>query len=236
MKSNSTLILQQRNDFERTFKWIKYNIGLGFNHFILFDDNSSDDSLNKLKSLSIDEIIFNIFETDKSGKYFEENNPDVYGKGNDVTDRIWKSYLTGYKFLKENFEIDENHLTGFLDNDEYIVPQNESLFNLIKNIEQIRIEIDSYDFENENSFMRWSDNFKNQVAFSRVKSLVKTKYFEFDMFSGNFGGIHYLNSKISAYRNSNELKINHYRKINRPDISNVFDYYDDKILTWRKFE
>lgn len=236
MKSNSTLILQQRNDFERTFEWIKYHIGIGFNHFILFDDNSSDDSLQKLKSLSIEGIIFNIFETDKEGKYFEENNPDVYGQGNDVTFRIWKSCLTGYKFLKENFEIDENHLTGFLDNDEYIVPQNNSLFDIVKNIEQIRIEIDSYDFENENSFMRWSDNFKNQVAQNRVKSLVKTKCFECNMFSGNNGGIHFLNSEIPAYRNTNELKINHYRKTHRSDISNMFDCFDDKILKWRNLE
>jgi len=235
------LVTQQRNDYQRTIDWIEYHSKIGFDTFIIFDDNSTDDSLQVLNNLKLNNVFIKVLSTNKEGTYNDENNPNIYTYNLDLTQRIWNSYLEGFKYLKDNFDFLIDDWVGFLDVDEYIVPQTELSFVDFLKSEDLnffsRIEIHSYDFEPNKlnylkTYYRWSDNFKNCNAPRRVKSFIRIlNYFE-NLFDFHCGGIHFINEKIPAYSNSNLIRINHYRKNERSDLYNVYDTFDDKILKW----
>ncbi len=91
------LVTQQRNDYQRTIDWVEYHSKIGFDTFIIFDDNSTDDSLQVLNNLKLNNVFIKVLSTNKEGTYNDENNPNIYTYNLDLTQRIWNSYLEGFK-------------------------------------------------------------------------------------------------------------------------------------------
>lgn len=132
-----TLLTQTRNTGYRLEEWIRFHEMVGVDHFMIYLDNSEDNSVDILKSLS---KYYNItfVELPGNGPYFEGLDNGRFGKeykkwyaehGTSLLnaphlERQLNSLNAGMKFLKEKFA-SQRHWTAFLDVDEYLVPQKK---------------------------------------------------------------------------------------------------------------
>jgi len=228
------IVTQLRNESKRIEEWIKYHNRLGVSNFIIYDDNSIDNSKEIINKISNNYSI-KLFDSNKIGRYVNSDNPNEYGII-DAVRRVVDSYNKGLLYIKQHYN--ENDWIAFIEVDEFLVPQKKDygLLDIISNINFDKIYVSSYDFKcpfdlNKSiinqTFLRWSDNtrnfMKNGYFSGRGKTIVKIRSID------SVNDIHHINNSIK-YINDNELiKINHYRN---NSLLPIFDYEDRKIMEW----
>jgi hypothetical protein len=178
------LITQIRNESERLKEWILYHSKvIGFDHFLIYLDNSSDDSEEVLKSLQ-SKFSIEIRHTDKMGEYPEGNffhwdDP----KGVNLCNRQVNSFTEGFRLLKYDYD-----WIGILDVDEWIVPVDLDNFNFKEELSSFNtnsLYLQSYSFKppfdvnksiTEQNMFRWSlDEKMNSTHHSTGKTVFRGK-------------------------------------------------------------
>ena len=174
------IITQFKNEEKRLKEWIEHHYWLGFNQFILYDDNSTDNSIDVIKNLQKNGINIELYS--------------VYSKSSMLMDRIIESANRGLSIAK-NYAKEIPIL--FTEVDEFLVSgknnYNKNIYDLISkkylktNNENIYIPSydvkPSYDLNKDNITLqethRWSEiDRKNKQKCSwatRGKSLTTNK-------------------------------------------------------------
>ena len=150
-------ITQIRNEAPRLVDWIKYHSTvIGFDHFLFYLDNSTDDSESILKSLqreySIEIKIVPIRGEypdypDTRGNSFIYNDPKAslnLGHSNWVAERQCASFTEAFNVIKGEFD-----WIGIFDVDEWIVPQDLNNFNFKNELSSFStnaLYLQTYDF------------------------------------------------------------------------------------------
>ena len=83
------IITQFKNEEKRLKEWIEHHYWLGFNQFILYDDNSTDNSIDVIKNLQKNGINIELYS--------------VYSKSSMLMDRIIESANRGLSIAKNYF-------------------------------------------------------------------------------------------------------------------------------------
>ena len=187
--NNLTLVCQQRNQRSRITEFIHHHSLIGFDEFVIFDDHSTDGSLETLNNLKKDYNI-KLFNTDLSvSSEFAHNaldtrrNDNIYFSG--YIARLHNSIVNGISNSSGKF-------TCVLDIDEFIIQNTDiKLLDFIENIKPKNINrtfIRSYDIKpKENNLFNldcallkksletWDDEtIKNGIFRYRGKSIIET--------------------------------------------------------------
>ena len=175
------IVTQLRNEKNRVIEWLLYHRDIvGVEKFIIYDDNSNDDTYNLLENMKMD---FNIslFKSNMSGNYIQTDNPNIYSSG-DLHNRILNSMNSGLSYLRDREEYIDKWCF-FIEVDEFIKIDSdlqEYLNSIPDGIN--RLWIPSYDFEDgfsinnkvlSQSMHRWSDDTRNQHFMGRCKSALR---------------------------------------------------------------
>lgn len=161
-----------KNQSTRLKEWIEYHYGLGFNKFIIYLDNCTDNSKIVLEELKIKNIDIDIFLT--------ENYPDTQ-----KIDWVSRQFCMFDLTLNNYKHID---WIAFIDIDEFILPQNSNLnlSNFFKNLNTKCVYINSWDFKgpfNETkpilgqTFLCWTDEERYNRNKWTGKSIIRPQYF-----------------------------------------------------------
>ena len=251
-----SIVTQLRNEEKRIKEWIKYHNLIGIENFIIFDDNSEDNSVEILRDLSKSYNI-KIFNSLRVGKYIETKNPNIYSSV-DLHERIKYSYNQGLNLLKNNFPL-ENHWCFFIEVDEFL-DWKTNISDYLKSISPHinRLHIPSYDFDDNldldknilpQSKYRWSEETKNNsIFFARSKSCYRITptsnpilcihHLDYGQCIKTFGGEivdingkkpENLEARCIIQNDENIVKINHYRI---PANINKFDIFDDSLTKY----
>lgn len=234
------------NESLRLKEWISFHKSIGFDHIIVIDDNSTDDTKDIINLLDVHQILGAEF-----GTYPVSNDPDSFGMtcGNDIDRRLHFNYTKGLRYAS-SIGCD---WVAFIDPDEFIVPKSfnnihDSISHALKNnpITQ-RLHIPSFDFEGPfdlnkpiltQSFNRWSEQERNSYGFRRrCKSIVNVEAF----YVSGVLCAHNVQDTIAVQtygsikadftildNEENLLMIHHYR--NPSLASHGFSDFDDSIL------
>lgn len=238
----NVIITQIRNQTGRLFDWILYHSEQGFDTFIIFDDNSDDDSLIEIEEVSklCDSNII-IKKSDGIGNVYDANNPNSYGGDTSLNSRINRSYTTGLNITKEQ---NPNAICVFIDVDEYLVSDSdEKITDVIesilseKNVDQLIIN--SFDVKDDFQFgtwytttdetsLRWNhENIMKSPMGWRYKSLCRSHFID------EINQTHVLNMKIDNIKENfrvydfSLLRIHHLRK---PNLIFDLDFINDYTL------
>lgn len=230
--NNLTLVCQQRNQRSRITEFIHHHSLIGFDEFVIFDDHSTDGSLETLNNLKKDYNI-KLFNTDLNvSNEFAHNaldarrNNNIYFGG--YITRLHNSIVNG--ILKS-----DGKFTCVLDIDEFIIQNTDvrllEFMESIKPKNTSRVFIRSYDIkpEQDNLFdlskallkkdlVTWSNEvIENGIFRYRGKSIIETKNCKT---INNFGSFPHILDGSEYYVAQNSL-------------SNVF--YDELLLQeWQK--
>jgi hypothetical protein len=231
MISLSTMTKNQSNRLE---EWILYHKKIGIEHFIIFCDNCSDDSINVLNNIKDTKI--DIYQT-------ELMNPNY--KDLDWIKRSHKMYdftLKKYKDISE--------WIVFIEVDEFILnyKNNIKLNNFLNNLNSKCLYINSWDFKGPfdlnkkilgQSYLCWTDEhrFNNGYKY-RGKSIIKPKFWNKCMDAHHFrlnnnivphnefkNNRHYLQTTYgeNVYIDDNIFRIGHFRN-HSPPTNNFIKY------------
>lgn len=186
----NVIITQLKDQSDRIKDWILYHHEQGFDTFIMYDDSSEDDTVEKMNSIK-DSYNINIIinKTDGLGNvYSSENckNSESYHGDVTLSDRIRRSFTSGNNIVKS---INPNAVSVFIDVDEFLVSDsNEKISSIIenelitRNIDQLVINSfdildNGYDLgdwytTNLNTSKRWDSIKFREFGLNRYKSLV----------------------------------------------------------------
>ena len=250
------IVTQARNESLRLIEWISFHQKIGFEKIVIFDDASTDNSIEKIKS--IDGVF--VKRTVDHGRRFDTSDPNVYSGARDYHERQMMSFREGMQLLKQ----EDCDWVAIIDVDEFIVPQNANdardyFSNLPSNVE--RVYVASYDMQYPfdlqkplipQSLYRWSEKTRVEgtakghspgLYQTRGKSIVKLASWD-----GNVIGVHDVTKSqfissgtelskfphvLSVLRSIGltnydlGLKIFHYRA---NSIMPIYDEYDDTAL------
>lgn len=171
---NIAIATMTRNQGSRLEEWIKYHSSIGFNKFIIFLDNCTDNSYEILKSIEgIDIDIYATSEIDKA----EYVNLHWIARSHKMYDYTIKSY---------------RHLDwiGFIEVDEFIFLQKDDLdlLSLLRSQSADCVYINSWDFKGPfdednlilgQSNLVWTDKQRANSQYTwRGKSIIKPNMFE----------------------------------------------------------
>jgi hypothetical protein len=151
-------ITQTRNESKRFKEWITYHSKvLGFDHFLIYLDNTTDDSEEVLKSLQ-SKFSIEIRHTNKKGEYTDSNICC-----DDALKRQVESFTEGFKILKYDYD-----WIAIMDVDEWIVPADINNFNFKEELSSLStncLYLQSYSFRppfdynksiTEQNMFRWT--------------------------------------------------------------------------------
>lgn len=196
-----------KNQGSRLKEWIEYHSKIGFNKFIIYLDNCTDNSYEILSQ--INNVDINIFET---------KNVDDYPQNEDWISRSHRLYT---KCIKQ---FDYCDWISFIEVDEFIFPQKKetNIINFLNNLNSDCLYINSWDLKgpfDENlpilnqSDLIWTDEQRFYSSYRyRGKSIINPKKFTVCIDAHHFA----FNNKIS-----NQFKIN------RNNLLQVF--YGDEV-------
>lgn len=194
---------QFRNESNKISQWILYNIEEGFNTFILFDDNSSDDSekivKNTINSCNKNiNLVYTSLEKSTTVKLYDSClSTNEYQFDISLQERISQSFLKGFEIFKSLSNKQELNYCCFVDIDEILISDSEeTVTEVIKNnfdkkkvqhlyvqsydVNTVNLETDDNIFFAESTKYRWSN--KNRLEFLngkysyRGKSIVTDKH------------------------------------------------------------
>jgi hypothetical protein len=243
------IITQAKDQADRIKDWVLYHHSEGFDTFIYFDDYSSDNSIDILKSLREKYgINIHIYHSDGIGskKNREEmKNSDSYGGDISINYRIIRSYNNGLEMVRKS---NPNAICALIDVDEFLITNNdEKVSDVIKRISNERnsdhILVHSFDVRDdfslgewyttqEETSYRWDYESRDKGIYkSRVKSIT-TPIFTNEIPQGP-GYVHDMRDltreeidKISI-REYDILRIHHLRK---PIMDKTIDLVKDTTL------
>lgn len=244
---NFCITNQFRNESHRLEEWVLYHLHQGFDSFILFDDFSEDDSVEKLNTLKSKYGINIIVEkTDgKGAKFKNSSETNSYNGNGQVASRVARSATKGIEIARN---INPDCVIFIGEVDEFLhTPLDIKISDLILNLQNEHSEkhlyIQSYDVCDEFNFdswitcqevtaNRWSHEFrKNTIFHDRGKSITTPK--TTNKVAEEGGHIHYLTT--GDYRSfpeskridPNILRIHHFRK---PSYLRTWNKTDDSLL------
>jgi len=245
-KMQLCMICQFKNGSERLTDWILYHYTEGFDSFVLFDDYSTDNSVQVLNDLKNNlKINIHVFKTDGQGPVYDhlDQNSNTYLPDGQFHNRIIRSYMAANNFVKS---INPECICAFLDIDEFLVTNNDTnLKNVIGNIQKDLFYINSFDVSDQFELkkwyscdkataQRWDYQSRSESIYRwRVKSIAKSKVInEIPLNVGNMIHTLKLIDTEEFYQNSisdyNFLRIHHFRKpINDAPIVLI---HDDTLL------
>ena len=234
-----TIVTQIRNEEKRLIDWLEYHKNIGVDEFLIYLDNSDD---NSEKILNDNKEKYNIIidYAKQIGNYIDGENPNNYGKSSAYL-RINESATRSIIYLKEKYKNVE-HWTLFVEVDEFINLQKvKNLQELIEktNKNTKRIYMSSYDYKcpfdldsdisvYHQTYMRWSEktrqegvvNGKKGYFKNRGKSMIKT-----NLTKPHVVNIHVIDDGdyeiLDKY-----VRLNHYRNYGELQI---YDFFDDSI-------
>lgn len=250
----NVIITQLKDQSNRISDWILYHNDEGFDTFIIFDDKSQDDTLEKIRDIKeIHGINIIVMDTDSRGNIYSsdqcKDSESYHGDGS-LNDRIKRSFTRGNEIVKE---INPEAICAFIDVDEFLVSErDEPIADIIneqiskRGIDQLVINsFDVYDSGYEigdwyttsaETNLKWDESEFKRMNILRYKSLVisgKMKDVVHVHYLRNIEGLpesSELQDLIdSKYRISDDvLRIHHFRK---PNI-NMFDisFSEDNTL------
>lgn len=189
------IITQVANQENRIYDWIKYHKFLGFDTFIIFDDYSKDNTKFEIEKAINDFKTINIIvqKTNKQGNFYDIEsckNSNSYGGDMTLQNRLNTSYTRGNDIVKS---VNPDAICTFLDVDEFIYSNSESLQILEKTFEETNCHqiklfnfdvLDNYILEKnflfKNNFVRWDfiDTFNHPIWKGRTKAIFKSKFLE----------------------------------------------------------
>lgn len=233
---------QFRNEQDRIEKWVKYHSKLGVDSYLLYNDNSTDDSItviNELKSQGYDITVINL----DGQEHINSKNPDVYGTLSLHT-RIKNSMNQSISKLKE---IDNDDIyIAFIEIDEFLVPElTYNLKEYIMSFDDLRLWVPSYDMNikeiTENFLIEnnetWSDIDRINGGFQgRCKSIIKLNKcgvitcihnIDFSPCVRTSGGHYKNNDSQMKIQNESGLRLNHYRI---PPLMDKFNVVNNRIV------
>lgn len=248
----NVIITQQKDQSNRMLDWILYHHSEGFDSFIIFDDYSQDDTVNKIIEISEKyKIDVKIARTDGVGNIYDiqvTQNSNSYGGDESFLSRIRRSYTIGNNFVKN---INPDAISIFIDVDEFLVTDSDKKCSEViseimeqRQVEQLIINsfdiLDNYEVSNwytsfDTTNLRWDfESTENSEFALRYKSLIVSKYLD------DVEHIHYLrplhNNKelfqdgnIFRYRvtDYSKLRIHHFRK---PNLKSNIKFVEDFTL------
>ena len=139
-------ITQIRNEAPRLVDWIKYHSKvIGFDHFLFYLDNCTDDSEDILISLK-DDYSIEFRQVPLMGEYPTIGSNDIRGNffNSSATQRQSQSFTDGFNYLKFDYD-----WIGIFDVDEWIVPQELNDFNFKNELSSFTtnaLYLQTYDF------------------------------------------------------------------------------------------
>jgi len=139
-------ITQIRNEAPRLVDWIKYHSKvIGFDHFLFYLDNCTDDSEDILISLK-DDYSIEFRQVPLMGEYPTIGSNDIRGNffNSSATQRQSQSFTDGFNYLKFDYD-----WIGIFDVDEWIVPQDLNDFNFKNELSSFTtnaLYLQTYDF------------------------------------------------------------------------------------------
>jgi hypothetical protein len=155
------VVTQVRNESKRVLEWINFHKKVGFERFVIFDDDSSDNLrqiLEGVAGVTIERAV-------EFGRKFETDNQNNYAGSVELQVRIRDSLKRGMQILKsENFD-----WAACIDVDEFIVPtQDGSVVDYLSQADEsvLKVYIASFDMRCpidlnrsviEQSVDRWSE-------------------------------------------------------------------------------
>lgn len=182
------------NQSSRLYEWIDYHNKIGFNKFIIYLDNCTDDSftvLNNIKNIDID-----IYKTENIDENYKD--PNWISRSH----RMYNHTLLNYN----NYD-----WVGFIEVDEFLFPQsNLTLIEFLDSLNSDCLYINSWDFKGPfnlnlpilgQSNLIWTNEqrFNSEYRF-RGKSIIKPHRFKYCVDAHHFA---YNDNVVS-----NEFKIN----------------------------
>lgn len=248
----NVIITQLKNQSDRIFDWIIYHFYQGFDSFVIFDDFSEDDTVDKLINIKNKFNINIIIEkTDGVGMTYrgeKSKNSEAYHGDQSLSDRIRRSFRTGNDIVKK---INPDAICSFTDVDEFYVSNTDlKVVDIIRNqmsdrnIDQLIVNtLDVFDngyktgdwyTADSSTNRRWSISDFNNKKTNRYKSVAISKSIEI------VEHVHWLKrledkddhelQKLidSKYRTNDDLlRIHHFR---RPNHNFDIEFEDDLTL------
>lgn len=205
---NIAISTMTKNQSSRLVEWVNYHQKLGFNKFIFYLDNCTDNSID---------VLSNIYDVDID--IYKTENIDKNHQSNDWISRSHRMYnhtLLNYS----NYD-----WIGFIEVDEFIFPQvtNQSLIDFLTSLNTDCLYINSWDFKgpfDENlpilgqSNLIWSNTQRYNSDYKyRGKSIIKPSKFDHCVDAHHFS---YPNNRVSKQF-----------KINRENLLQIF--YGDEV-------
>ena len=187
------IVTQVRNESKRIVEWINFHKKVGFEKFIVFDDESSDNLRQIVEG--IDGVI--IQRALNFGTKFETDNQNNYAGSSDLQVRIRDSLKRGMQILQsENFD-----WAACIDVDEFVVPtQDNKVTDYLSqlNNDVLKVYVASFDMRCpidlsrsvvEQSTVRWSEKTRVEGSVngtrgwfcSRGKSIVNLRKWDGSM-------------------------------------------------------
>lgn len=233
------MITVLRNQEQRIFDWIDYHIKVGFDTFIIYDDNSTDNSVNEVHLAREKFPNINIFvsSTDGVGGYGIGGPYSYVNNHQGVDDRRNRYFTEANNYVKN---INPEAICAALDVDEFLASDynlKDSLKQLFaqghKQILVMNVDIKhDYDlkkgFIQNNNFMRWNytDIENHEIWKTRTKSIFISKYLN------QFEWVHNPMRETYVCKDYELLRFYHFRIPNLPwaeSINFVPDNYFDKF-------
>jgi hypothetical protein len=139
---------QFKNESLRIVEWLEYYRDRGIKDFILINDNSTDDSIQKINS--VPNISVTIINSDlPEVNFFSSNQTEKYRDNEELQKSIVHNFNRVFNLVKSY--ADNNLILGFIDVDEFIFSSkdNENISDLI--IDEIKsyavISLSSYEVD-----------------------------------------------------------------------------------------
>ena len=208
---NKCISTMFKDEYHLLDKWIDYHKKIGFEKFILYDNNSNNIPVKYLSKIE------NILIIKAKWKYYDNdshNNCNSIGQNIQQNHCIWK-YCP--KFL------------ALTDLDEYINPHNFNIFDNKKSVLSIPNYFfnanDINNFTIEDSFYREDDKYDSKNRPERRKCIINSN--NVDLFCVHIP----INFKDIYYADCNEVQLNHYKNLSnaKRKIEN-YNKFDDSII------
>lgn len=215
-KIKGTIVTHVKDDANVIVPWIIYHFDQGFEHFIIYDDCSTDNTIKLVEECSKKYGI-------TLSLYSANNPPHQKMRGSALADSQIRCYKHAAQILKD----EDPQWVAFMDVDEFLVPKSG---NVIKTCNDLFLEIgehlyvQSFDIDDrftyeefyltsEYSRVRWEYESRQKTMYKeRGKTIINNK-----LLSKPVGGVHGVLAdwKEMKFVNHEILRIHHFRKPNQ---------------------
>lgn len=191
MRPDLHICTQLRNEEKRIKEWVEYHANSPWNvkTFTIFNDNSNDNTIDLLNTLS-KKYTVNILTTGTNGAgyiYPINNHPEVYGRFNAFHENIVSNYNKGLNLLINNLNYKADW-AAFIEVDEFLTFDTDKYADFNSFLEKEvgdnihRLWVPSYDMEDtfdlekpllQQKLKTWSDETYNKYFPRRAKSILR---------------------------------------------------------------